>query len=162
MDISLTKIILLFLVYGIIGIIPLYWARISISRLEQFLSGLMLIFYASYLLSAVTITTGIARYLLDCNHGNTDIQSQLIDFIPYIFLFSFIYTFLFGGVGANYVTSSLLANKNIDIENVLIRIEEKIESISEKIDSDVILHKWVLILNIIIIVILLTLMANGL
>ena len=153
MDVNLIKILTLFGLYAVIGLIPLYWASISQSKIERFLSGFMLIFYASFLLTGIAITTGAIDALSNVNEPSEHTAKQISAFLPYIFLGGSLFTFLFGGVGTNVLTSALTTGENIDINNSLSRIERKLDSANEKISAVQKIHTKTTIANVVVLVI---------
>ncbi|MCF6254510.1 MAG: hypothetical protein L3J38_07160, partial [Thiomicrorhabdus sp.] len=110
MDSNLQAILILFLIYGVVGCMFLYWASIVNSRIEKFFSGLMLIYYAAFLLAGLT---GIAETL---NSTEESLKEQLEGFMQYIYLAVGIFTFLFGGVGTNIVASAITSSDNTKVE----------------------------------------------
>lgn len=150
MDPVLKLILGIFLVYGLIGGVPLYWAKIATSQKERFFAGLMLMYYAAFMLTGLAIVTGAAESL---KLNDVNLKEQLAGFMQYIFLLGFIFTFLFGGVGTNIVTSALTASDNIDIADSLKRIENKLYELESQNKEVIKWHKAFVISNVVVLIV---------
>ncbi|KLN66073.1 hypothetical protein L1D13_19825 [Vibrio tubiashii] len=123
------KLLLVFLLlYGALGLFPLYWASNAISRLEKGLSGSFLIYYASFMLTMFALTgSGID------NLTEKEIMelTGLDSFKQYVIMLGFIFTFLFGGVGTNVITDALRSKSDqAEVLAAIKRIEAKFEHLS--------------------------------
>ena len=107
MDPALYGILKLFILYSLPGFFFL-WALKDSYRLERFLMGLVLISWAAFALGMTTIATGVLEPLISDKDSSEYTIKQARDFLPYVSFFSFVYTFLFGGVGTNAISSSLM------------------------------------------------------
>ena len=141
MDPSLQATIALFTLYGIVGFIPLNWARTSSSRKERFASGIMLIYFGAVLLTGLALVTGLADTLAETNRLDSAERKQLGDFMQFVIFGGFVFTFLFGGVGTNMVTLALTGTDNLDIIEQLNHIEAKIDKNKAEIESLTKSHK---------------------
>ncbi len=126
MDISLTKILFLFGVYFVVGVVPLYWVRVSTSTLERVLAGMMLIMYASFLLTAIALTTNIFESIMQSHESSEYAQEQTQSVFPIIVFLGSVFTFLFGGVGTNVVTSALLRDSNSELLDAIKNRDKKV------------------------------------
>ncbi|EKO3844540.1 hypothetical protein QTO12_25935 [Vibrio owensii] len=117
------------LVYGAVGLVPLYWAHIAKSNCERLFSGLFLIYYASFMLTMFAISTGA---IAGMSEEQISSLAKLDDFKQYVILLGFIYTFLFGGVGTNIVTSSISVNSDERVLKAVERLEVKVDTLLKK------------------------------
>lgn len=150
MEPALKLILGVFLFYGLLGAAPLCWAKVAQSRTERFFVGLMLMYYAAYMLTGIAVVTGAAESI---KLTDVNLKEQLAGFMQYILLLGFIFTFLFGGVGTNIVTSALTASDNIDIANSLKRIENKLDNVDAQNREAIKWHKFSVILNLLILLV---------
>lgn len=141
-DISLIKILVFFAIYFVIGFIPLYWAGVSTSSLERFLASMMLIFYASFLLVVISMTTNIFELLAQSSETSKYVQEQTKLVFPLIVFLGSTFTFLFGGVGTNVVTSALCKSDNADILEAIKNIDNKVDNLTSIKESPIKFHCW--------------------
>ncbi len=123
---TLKLLLVLFVIYGAIGLFPLYWASNARSRLEQGLSGAFLIYYASFLLTTFALTGSVTDKLPEKEVLEL---TGLDSFNQYMLMFGFFFTFLLGGVGTNVITDAL-RNKNEQSEMLaaIKRIEDRLDN----------------------------------
>ncbi len=142
MDPHLKAILILFSVYAVVGFLPFYWVSIATSRWERLFTGLMLMFYASFVLTGLAIVTGVSDALA-CNGAlEKQTSEQLSGFMRYIIMAGFFFTFLFGGVGTNVFTSGLKTAESVDVKDAVTRIERKLDSLDSKIDEIIRFSIW--------------------
>jgi hypothetical protein len=148
MDPNLVKILAVFVMYCFPGFLCLYWVKTSSSKLEIFIAGLFLICWAAFTLTIIAVSTGAAEALLtDKTLSETSI-AELKDFVPYIFIFGAIYTFLFGGVGTNAVSTALIGQFSPENSLDLKRLEQKIENTTKQVNKINSIHWKYLFINI--------------
>lgn len=129
MDISLQKVLVLLSIYGFAGLFFLYSGRIATTNIERFFSGLVLIVHTAFLLTIVGhISTSLAA-LAQGQESTVYIRDQVKEFIPIIACLGGIFTFLFGGVGTNLVSASLIAKDNTEILSYLEKLDARVETI---------------------------------
>lgn len=148
MDPNLAKVLAVFVMYCIPGIFCLHWVKNASSKVELFISGLFLIIWAAFTLATIAMVTGMSEALLTDKSINEASKDELKDFIPYVFFFGAIYTFLFGGVGTNAVSTSLLGVFSIERTVDIKTLEKKIEESSKQVQILKKMHWKYLIINI--------------
>ncbi|EGR3959997.1 hypothetical protein NHG92_18835 [Vibrio cholerae] len=128
---TLKFLLVLLLIYGVIGMIPLYWASNAKSRLDKVLSGGFLIYYASFTLTLFAVTSSVTDNL----SKNEVIELTGLDnFKQYVIMLGFVFTFLFGGVGTNVITDALRnRNEQAEMLAAIKRIENRLESMSVEV-----------------------------
>ncbi|MGF1832183.1 hypothetical protein [Photobacterium sanguinicancri] len=144
---SLKAILILMSIYGVIGLLPLYWASIAKTKWERLFVGVFLIYYASFMLTSFALVTGAVDKL---PAEETSQLVKLSEFNQYVLIMGFIFTFLFGGVGTNIVTSVISADDNTEILRSLHRIESKVDRISRQPSKKSYMHKTVITLNVLV------------
>lgn len=112
--------------YFVVGVVPLYWVRVSTSTLERVLAGMMLIMYASFLLTAIALTTNIFESIMQSHESSEYAQEQTQSVFPIIVFLGSVFTFLFGGVGTNVVTSALLRDSNSELLDAIKNRDKKV------------------------------------
>ncbi|PQJ55350.1 hypothetical protein BTO01_23225 [Vibrio jasicida] len=135
MDISLQKMLVLILVYGVAGLFFLNSGRIATTKKEQFFSGLILVVHASFLLAAIGLVTTSLTDLAEQQESTTYVREQVKEFIPIILFMSGIFTFMFGGVGTNLISASLSVSDNKEVISQLKKLETRIDSIECQIKT---------------------------
>ncbi|KAA1153940.1 hypothetical protein EU510_09120 [Pseudoalteromonas sp. FUC4] len=134
MDPALTKILMTFVLFTLPGLFFI-WALKDSYRLERFLMGLVLIVWAAFSLSIATITIGVLDPLITNTNSTEYTVEQARNFLPYVSLFIFLYTFLFGGVGTNAVSSALM-DKSVFVNNEqILKMQSQLDDISKKVDN---------------------------
>ena len=135
MDISLQKILALISIYGFAGLFFLNSGRLATTKVEQFFSGLILIAHASFLLMIIGHATTNLTELAGSQESTNYVREQIKHFAPIILFMSGVFTFLFGGVGTNLVSTSLSMSDNKEVISHLERLEARVDSIDYKIKS---------------------------
>lgn len=134
MDISLKKTLVMFLIYMAVGFVWLYNGHIAKSRREKLFSGLILITHAAFLLSAIALVTTSLNDLAKAPKTTIYIREQVSGFLPYIVFLSGIFTFLFGGVGTNFVSSAITSEDNKSVLESVDKIEKRMDTLEIKVD----------------------------
>ena len=140
MDFILQKILVFFCIYGVAGLFLLYNGYVSRTRIEKVASGAMLIAFASFLLSAIAIVSTPLDYLAANTHTLSCVRDQIEPFIPIVVFLSGIFTFLFGGVGTNLISSGVIRSDNQEIMDLLIRLESRVDTIEQQVNRPPITH----------------------
>jgi len=153
MDPSLQTVLIIFLIYGIAGIAPLYGAYRSTTRLERFATGFFLIFYAAFMLLGLALVTGTADKLTGLETISLEERNQISGFMQYIIFGGFFFTLLFGSVGANIFTTAIINTDHSEISDILKRIEDKTNEIHRKVEVPHHYSKWLMATNILLIII---------
>jgi len=133
MDPALTKILYTFILYSLPGLFVI-WALKDSYRLERFLLGLLLILWAAFSLTIATVALGVLEPLISDTDSAEYTVKQARDFLPYVSMFIFMYTFLFGGVGTNAVSSSLMDKSTVINNDQLSKMQTQLNDISKKVN----------------------------
>jgi uncharacterized membrane protein len=135
MDPSLSKILYTMILFCLPGFFCI-WALKDSYRLERFLLGSMLIAFAAFCLSMVAVVIGVLEPLINDSDTASYSLEQAKAFLPYVTFFGFIYTFMFGGVGTNAISSSLASDSSSDLDRKeLEQMKEQLDNISSKVDK---------------------------
>ncbi|MFT6216829.1 MAG: hypothetical protein ACJAS3_003247 [Roseivirga sp.] len=136
MDPSLTKILYTMMLFCLPGLFYI-WALKDSYRLERFLLGTMLIAWAAFSLGMIAIVIGIVEPLLSNDDTAEYTLNQAREFLPYVSFFGFIYTFMFGGVGTNAISSALMdvGGRNKIDQRQLNEIKDQLESLTSQVDK---------------------------
>ena len=135
MDKSLVSTLVLFAVYSIVCVLPLWNSFKSTKRSDLLINGTYLIFFASFVLTGLALVTGVAEGIVGDNKLTKEQTEQISGFMQYIIFASFLVTLLFGAVGANIFSSGLLNDSNAAILNKLKEIENKIERVQYSVEA---------------------------
>jgi hypothetical protein len=136
MDPALIKLLWLLSLFCMPGLFFLWAVKASSSRFELFFMGCMLIFWSAFSLVLISVAIGALEPVLDDKDSSEYMINQVKSFLPFLFFFAPIYTFLFGGVGTNAVSSALMDKNHISIDKEHLRkIENKLDKVSEDIGS---------------------------
>lgn len=148
MDQSLKATLAFFLLYGLV---ILYLSSTAKSKNERLSFGLFLIFDASFMLTGFAIAGNIIEGF---SGSEPDFNKLISEFGQYIFMGSFIVTFLFGCVGTNIISSVVIKSYNIEVSNELKRIKSKLDTISNQPIKRSNLNRIITILNICLFIIM--------
>ena len=148
MNTSLINILIIFSIYAITGIFPLFAAYKSTSRFERLTYGFFLIYFSAFVLTGLALVTGVADNLTGTNTLSELDRVDLSEFMQYIIFGGFLFTLLFGSVGANIFTSALIHSDNAEIIESLRKIEKNTTETNEKTNKLLVNQKWLMALTI--------------
>lgn len=133
MDPSLKAVLLVFLVYSLLCVLPIWSTFKSTKRYELMINGAYLIFFASFVLTGLALVTGVAENLAGARALGSEETKQLEDFMKFIIFGGFVIMLLFGSVGANIFSSGLLNDGNSAVLKKLNEIEAKIDQLQNQL-----------------------------
>ena len=130
MEPTLKVILFVFLFYSLMCLLPLWGSFKSTRRWELMVNGAYLVFLASFVLTGLTLVTGVVENFSGNNSFTKKEAAGISDFMQYIIFGGFFITFIFGSVGANVFCAGLLQNGNHEILRRLDSIEVKIDKLN--------------------------------
>lgn len=127
----------------------MYSASRANSRVEKFFWGLFLILLASFLLAGAGYVSGAFAALSNSDKATDYIRSQVSDFTPIILILSSIFTFVFGGVGTNLISSAVINTNSCESSNSFFSLENSLDRLTAEISNYRRTNIYLVVVNII-------------